>query len=236
VEAHGSLLKRTLVYFGDDLPCCFYDSLKDDFPVADCRQENGKKSARGVGSGSVGGKDSLSAGAGVGVGVGVGVGAGASMCTGADASLGARADGPADSAVDLILVLGSSLQVAPFCAVPNLVSKSCCRVLVTKNPLACFSNAWCAEPKRGQYESPHDHGVGEGCTGVAPMDSSTRLAGRLVSLRPQWAHRSEVGAEAKARVRGKSARYQDQYVFDMDCDEFACFLMQGLQCRRRHHL
>jgi NAD-dependent SIR2 family protein deacetylase len=36
--------------------------------------------------------------------------------------------------VDLVIVMGTSLQVAPFCAIPNLVSGSCARVLVDINP------------------------------------------------------------------------------------------------------
>ena len=60
------------------------------------------------------------------------------------------------------------------------------------------------------------------------MDTTTKLAGRLASLKPQWAYRPSSAAEGKARVRGQSTKYQDQYVFDMDCDEFARFIMHGL--------
>ena len=42
--------------------------------------------------------------------------------------------------IDLLIVMGTSLQVAPFCALPNMVKKDCTRVLVTLNPLSCFSN------------------------------------------------------------------------------------------------
>ena len=34
--------------------------------------------------------------------------------------------------VDLLLVMGTSLQVSPFCALPNMVRRNCCRVLVDK--------------------------------------------------------------------------------------------------------
>lgn len=44
--------------------------------------------------------------------------------------------------VDLVLVMGTSLQVAPFCAIPNLASRTCKRVLVTKNVEQALSNVW----------------------------------------------------------------------------------------------
>ena len=43
-----------------------------------------------------------------------------------------------ETEVDLIIVMGTSLQVAPFCTLPNLVSKTCTRVLCDRNP--SFSN------------------------------------------------------------------------------------------------
>jgi NAD-dependent SIR2 family protein deacetylase len=42
--------------------------------------------------------------------------------------------------VDLIIVMDTSLQVAPFCAIPNLVKKTCTRVLVDKTPSNCYKN------------------------------------------------------------------------------------------------
>jgi len=48
-----------------------------------------------------------------------------------------------NSPVDLILVMGTSLQVAPFCAIPNLAPKSATRVLVDPNPGRVLSlNPW----------------------------------------------------------------------------------------------
>ena len=35
--------------------------------------------------------------------------------------------------VDLVLVFGTSLQVAPFCAIPNMALKGCTRVLVNES-------------------------------------------------------------------------------------------------------
>lgn len=44
--------------------------------------------------------------------------------------------------VDLVLVMGTSLQVAPFCAIPNLVSKTCTRALIDIRPHNAFTNNW----------------------------------------------------------------------------------------------
>ena len=45
-----------------------------------------------------------------------------------------------DNDIDLIIVMGTSLQTAPFCALPNLVIKNFCRVLVDLEPSNCVSN------------------------------------------------------------------------------------------------
>jgi len=42
--------------------------------------------------------------------------------------------------VDLMLVLGTALQVAPVCAVPNLAPRGCTRVLVNRDLHDCFTN------------------------------------------------------------------------------------------------
>jgi len=93
--------------------------------------------------------------------------------------------------VDLILVMGTSLQVAPFCALPNLVRKECTRALITLNAFECFSNNFSKKSSGGFYSQ-----------NFGP--SSTKLAGRRVTLKPQW-------------VKGK---YKDQFIFDMDVDLF----------------
>ena len=48
-----------------------------------------------------------------------------------------------ESPVDLLLVMGTSLQVSPFCAIPNLAPKSATRVLVDPFPNRVISlNPW----------------------------------------------------------------------------------------------
>merc|ERR1711920_531312 len=39
---------------------------------------------------------------------------------------------PGSSSVDLVLVFGTSLRVAPFCTLPNMAPRGCARVLVNK--------------------------------------------------------------------------------------------------------
>merc|ERR1712032_442602 len=50
--------------------------------------------------------------------------------------------------VDLILVFGTSLRVAPFCTLPNMAPQGCHRVLVNNNMGHCLRNhasgkSWC---------------------------------------------------------------------------------------------
>ena len=48
-----------------------------------------------------------------------------------------------NSSVDLLLVIGTSLQVAPFCSIPNLAPSTATRVLVDPNPNRVVnSNPW----------------------------------------------------------------------------------------------
>ena len=45
--------------------------------------------------------------------------------------------------VDLLLTFGSSLQVAPFCAVPNMTPRGSVRVLVNRSLRDCLRNEFC---------------------------------------------------------------------------------------------
>ena len=65
-----------------------------------------------------------------------------------------------ENPVDLVLVMGTSLQVAPFCSIPNLVPKTATRVIVDPNPSRVISlNSW---------------------------STTTKLAGRDVELGSLW--------------------------------------------------
>ena len=65
-----------------------------------------------------------------------------------------------ENPVDLIIVMGTSLQVAPFCCIPNLAPKNATRIIVDPNPNRVISlNSW---------------------------SITTKLAGRVVELGSLW--------------------------------------------------
>ena len=71
--------------------------------------------------------------------------------------------------IDMILVMGTSLQVSPFCALPNLVKKNCLRVLVDKQPKNAFNNCF---NKKHRYEQP--------------ILSYIKFGKKTVTLRSHW--------------------------------------------------
>ena len=96
--------------------------------------------------------------------------------------------------IDLLLVMGTSLQVAPFCALPNLPPKCCPRVLVDKCPSNAYTNDWSkikGEPQ-GLYSSYHG------------LISSWKLGNRMVTLKPKW----------------KTTEWE-KYIFESDTDIWA---------------
>ena len=53
-----------------------------------------------------------------------------------------------ENPVDLVLVMGTSLQVAPFCSIPNLAPSTATRILVDPNPTRVLSmNSWSTTTK-----------------------------------------------------------------------------------------
>jgi len=102
--------------------------------------------------------------------------------------------------IDCIIVMGSSLQVAPFCALPNMVNKHCFRILVDIKPELCYRNEWTDIPEvQGMYSSPG-------------QVSYTKIGNRKVSLKSFW------------KSRGK---WKNQFVYKMDCDKFSNQVMMG---------
>ena len=103
---------------------------------------------------------------------------------------------------DLVVVMGTSLQVAPFCAVPNLGPPSAVRVLISLDIAECLQNGF---SKSAQH-------IWE--TGLSANDAvrctSVRLAGRLVTLRPRWLDR-------KAKW--------EQYLVNGEADAFCALCM-----------
>lgn len=97
--------------------------------------------------------------------------------------------------IDLIIIMGTSLQVSPFCALPNFVSKNCTRVLVDIHPENAFKNPWTkinSEP--------------EGLYAIPQASSFIKFGKKKVSLRPQWGIRS---------------KWKSQYIITSDCDEWS---------------
>lgn len=85
-------------------------------------------------------------------------------------------------AVDLLLVFGTSLQVAPFCAVPNMAPRGCTRVLVNRDLNACMTNSWSPTKQNGPYGSIDLSGR---CFAPRPV----LVGGRNITLRPLWRDR-----------------------------------------------
>lgn len=104
--------------------------------------------------------------------------------------------------IDCIIVMGTSLQVAPFCALPNMVRKKCCRILVNKTPQDCYKNNW--TPCKEKYEIYSNN-----C-----QTSYTKIYDRKVTLKPYW------------QSRGK---WKNQYIYTMDCDDFSNEIINKLQ-------
>lgn len=77
--------------------------------------------------------------------------------------------------VDLVLVMGTSLQVAPVCAVPNLAPPGAIRVLINRRIADCLTNSFNPTPCSPYRFNP-----------TIRSSSSTKLGGRLVTLRSQW--------------------------------------------------
>eukprot|EP00746_Dinoflagellata_sp_MGD_P004266 gnl/MRDRNA2_/MRDRNA2_108223_c0_seq1.p1 gnl/MRDRNA2_/MRDRNA2_108223_c0~~gnl/MRDRNA2_/MRDRNA2_108223_c0_seq1.p1 ORF type:complete len:361 (-),score=73.01 gnl/MRDRNA2_/MRDRNA2_108223_c0_seq1:53-1135(-) len=110
-------------------------------------------------------------------------------------------DFPKDSSrdkCDLMLIIGSSLQVAPFCGIPNIARRDVPRVLVTRCAHKCYQNAFSKSRSTMCYS--------ESDLGGVSVATSTKIGERKVSLAPQWGHGS---------------KYRKQWVFDCDADEWA---------------
>lgn len=95
--------------------------------------------------------------------------------------------------VDLVMVMGSSLEVAPFCALPNMAPRRCTRVLVDCSIQHVLSNGY----------SPNASQVGSNFTPSVQIGSQKR-----VPLRSLWSDR-------------KASKKWRQILIQEECDEFA---------------
>ena len=113
--------------------------------------------------------------------------------------------------VDLLIVLGSSLQVSSFCALPNLVTKACPRVLVDLYPSNAMTNSWSKLPVN--YDDV-------GHSGISSKSHTTFRSGRRrinVTLRSLWARKDACG---------QCSKYKEQYIIVGDIDDWASSIMR----------
>lgn len=109
--------------------------------------------------------------------------------------------------VDLVLVMGTSLQVAPFCALPNMVRKNCTRVLVDRHPENCYSNGYTSLKGLAFYDADAP---------VYVSNKTTSFGRRTVSLQSFW--------DPRNKSRGK---WKNQFIIKMDCDDFVTKIQQS---------
>lgn len=103
--------------------------------------------------------------------------------------------------VDLVIVMGTSLQVAPFCAIPNLVNKDCIRVLVDRDPKNAFTNSFTRTNSQGEYVD-YDHNYG---------GSYVKFGRRKVTLRSHW--------------NDRQAKWKSQHIVPDNCDHWCNEIM-----------
>lgn len=99
--------------------------------------------------------------------------------------------------VDLMLVMGTTLLVSPFCVIPNLVKESCTRVYVSADASSIRAGS------RGEG----------GLANSSPFKFSGKTKDgknlkRVVSGRSWWG-----STRSKWRTR--------EYIFELDCDDFS---------------
>merc|ERR1712060_343072 len=104
------------------------------------------------------------------------------------------------SNVDLLLVFGTTLRVAPFCTLPNMAPQGCTRVLVNNNLQNCLRNhgsskSWCDGNALKRWrqlliESDNDAWVGRFFASPAAIERSLCLPTKFIDCSKQ----SDAGA------------------------------------------
>ena len=118
-------------------------------------------------------------------------------------------------AVDLIIVFGTSLQVAPFCGVANMVPRGCARALVNRRIDECLHNSFSS-----RTTTYNESGSG----GLAAKRTARIGSRKEVPLRSMWLSR-----EGNKRWR--------QLVVEKDCDDFvADFFLSPMAVENEHSL
>ena len=97
--------------------------------------------------------------------------------------------------IDLVIVMGTSLKVAPFSVLPNMVPKKCHRILIDKYPEHLYGST-----RSGSA----------GTIGFRHSDRSLKIPKRIVTLKQQW-----VG----------NSKWMHQYIFKEDLDTWCDTIM-----------
>lgn len=103
--------------------------------------------------------------------------------------------------VDLLLIMGSSLQVSPFCALPNMVNKKIPRVVINIAPQDVLSNNWTKHRCYGYYSFN---------TFLTFRSASGKK--RNVTLRPTWSS-------------SNSNKFRNNHLIKSDCDVWSQEIM-----------
>lgn len=114
---------------------------------------------------------------------------------------------------DLVLVFGTSLQVAPFCGIPNMVPKGCTRVLVNKRVQDCLRNDFTPRASDGVYG---------GFGGISQVTSARIGKRKNVPLRPLW-------NDSKANKKWQ------QLLVESESDEFVRRFFESLVAKELGH-
>lgn len=127
--------------------------------------------------------------------------------------------GQAEPPVDLVLVMGTSLQVAPFCAVPNLAKKGCARVLVNACLEDCLSNNFShrggpksryAVERSSRSCSLYDDGSDDSLQQARV--STVCLGGRKhASLRPLWRSREGDKRWSQLLIEARCSEFVERF-------------------------
>lgn len=116
-----------------------------------------------------------------------------------------------DEDVDLLLIMGTSLQIAPFCALPNLPHKNCPRILVDKCPQNVYTNSWSKPMKNKNTGSVTNDRVNGLESHIFKVKSQWKIGKRITTLRPKWLQHST-----------------ETYIFEMDTDKFSSQVLNSL--------
>lgn len=99
---------------------------------------------------------------------------------------------------DLVIVMGTSLKVLPFAVIPNLVDKTCVRILVDKNANGLFETRDPDETSDwGWYGFCHND---RNSFSTGPI----KIGDRVVSSQQRW-------------TRSNSSKWRIQYIFEELC-------------------